>query len=248
MEELSIIAAAYNEEKRILKCIDKICEFIDNSGLSCHVYLIDDGSTDQTLQIARAKTDKLKSKFTISSYKLNKGKFHALKTGFLLAKGKYVLMTDVDLSAPISQYELLLENLVKYDAHCVIASRSMGLSKLPVPQPSYRRISGRIFSVVVSMLHGLKFKDTQCGFKLFKRDKFEEIFSRLRISGFSGDVEILYLAKKLSLKIREVPVEWSDSPGSKVSLGSHGLHMFFELFCIKWYDSVGLYNIKKSKD
>ncbi len=233
---LSIVIPCYNEQNRIKSTVNKITTFFSKKEFKYELILVDDGSTDTTVSILKKFIKKYSSqnnlKISILLNEKNKGKGHSVKKGFLAAKGKYVLFTDADLSTPIEEFENLLK-YIKDGFNVAIASRSMPDSNIVVSQPLARVFIGKSFGLLVRWIVGLNYIDTQCGFKCFDRTAVDTIFHHLKITGFSFDVEILYLAKIFGLKVKEVPVRWENSFDSKVRIFIDPASMFFNLFRIK---------------
>jgi len=228
---LSIIIPAYNEEKRLGKTLETILNYLKKKGYSYEIIIVNDGSTDGTVDIAQ-EFIKFDSNMKIINNDKNMGKGYSVKRGVLEASGEYILFTDSDLSTPIEEFKKLLTPLESgYDI--AIGSRSMKESNVVVHQPFYREIIGKIFNKLVKAFVVKGFIDTQCGFKLFKKDAAKNIFNNQKLNGFSFDVEILYLAIKDNLKIKEVPIKWFNSPKSHVSLVGSSYRMFMELLKIK---------------
>jgi len=229
--EISIVIPAYNEEKRIEKTLKKIYEYFKEKGVEFEIIIVDDGSKDKTVEIVeRFSLDK--KEIRILKHEKNMGKGAAVKTGILNAKGELILFTDADLSTPIEEFEKL-KNEIENGYDIAIGSRALKDSKIIIPQPFYRRIIGRIFPLLVRLIVIKDFKDTQCGFKLFKNEAAKKIFSRLKINGFAFDVEVLARGKKEGFKIAEIGVVWYNSPESKVSVLKAPIKMFLELNKIK---------------
>lgn len=236
---LSIIIPAYNEEKRLLPTLVKICVYLSNQGFPYEIIVVDDGSTDNTLQMVRnfACLDK---HVIVLANEQNSGKGYSVKKGMLSAKGEYIFFTDADLSTPIEEIEKCLPYLANgYDV--VIGSRSMPESDITVHQPWYREKMGKIFNFMVNMALVKGIIDTQCGFKGFKKEVVKTVFNRCCIDGFSFDVEALYLSRKFNFKIKEIPIRWENSALSKVNPIRHSLQMFRDLFKIKIKDFKGYY-------
>jgi glycosyltransferase involved in cell wall biosynthesis len=162
----------------------------------------------------------------------NRGKGYAVRSGMLAAKGDWILSTDADLSAPIEELGKLIAAARRESAVVAIGSRALDRKLVKVHQPWMREASGRAFNLVMRLVTGLPFRDTQCGFKLFRKDAAREIFSRQIEDGFSFDVEDLLIARTLGLRSVEVPVEWSNVEGTKVSL-AQGLKSFTDLVRIR---------------
>ncbi len=236
---LSIVIPAYNEEKRVLPTLSKICAYLSNQSFPYEIIVVDDGSTDATLQMVKnfACSDR---RVIVLANEKNSGKGYSVKKGMLSAKGEYVFFTDADLSTPIEEIEKCLPYLNNgYDV--VIGSRSIPGSDITVHQPWYREKMGKIFNFMVSLVLVKGIIDTQCGFKGFKKKAVKTVFSRCSIDGFSFDVEALYLSRKFNLKIKEVPIRWENSALSKVNPVRHSLQMFRDLFRIKMKDLKGCY-------
>ncbi|NUO08580.1 MAG: glycosyltransferase family 2 protein [Candidatus Brocadia sp.] len=236
---LSIVIPAYNEEKRILPTLDKICTYLSKQDFSYEVIVVDDGSADNTLHVVKnfACSD---NHVVILANDLNNGKGYSVRKGMLSARGKYVFFTDADLSTPIEEIEKCLPYLTNgYDV--VIGSRSIPGSNITIRQPWYREKMGKIFNFMVDLVLLKGITDTQCGFKGFKKEVVKTVFSMCSIDGFSFDVEALYLSRKLNFKIKEVPVRWENSALSKVNPVRHSLQMFNDLIRIKIKDFKGCY-------
>lgn len=230
--DFSIVIPAYNESERLGKTLDRIFEYMGNLGRSFEVIVVDDGSRDLTPDIVQ---EKMKNHKALKLIRLpyNQGKGYAVKTGILEAQGEYVLFSDADLSTPIEELPNLYQWIERgYDI--AIASRACPGAKLEVHQPFYREFMGRVFNLLVRIFLLPDIYDTQCGFKLFRREVAREVFKRQRLKGFSFDFEVLYIARKLGYKIKEVPVRWSHSPGSKVRVLKNGIASFLDIFKTRW--------------
>ena len=234
---LSIVIPAFNEAHRIGLTLDRILAFVDAHHLETEVIVVDDGSTDQTTKIASEKDRK---KLRILRNDENRGKGYSVRRGVLEAKGTWILFTDADLSAPIEELDRLL-GAINNGADIAIGSRAVDRSKILVHQSRFREQGGIAFNWAVQLILGLRLQDTQCGFKLFRREKVVEVFERQTIQGFGFDPEILFLAKKRGLEIREVPVVWSNDESTKVRFLRDGVGMFLDLLRIRWRWATGVY-------
>jgi glycosyltransferase involved in cell wall biosynthesis len=171
----------------------------------------------------------------------NRGKGYAVRHGMLEAKGQWRLMTDSDLSAPIEELDKLIDAARRHQAAVAFGSRAVDRSLVSVHQTWAREFSGRFFNLIMRLLTGLPHRDTQCGFKLYRADAAERIFSRQLLNGFGFDVEDLYLAKFLGFPAVEVPVRWANVEGTRVSLMG-GLRAFWEVLLIRWNSLRRMYS------
>jgi dolichyl-phosphate beta-glucosyltransferase len=237
---LSIIVPAYNEEARLPDSLRRIEEYVEETGWDFHeILVVDDGSIDGTFAAA-AGLAAGNPNIRVLRNPGNRGKGYSVRHGMLEAKGDWCLFTDADLSAPIDELETLWKALCREKADIAIGSRALDRSLIGVHQPGIRETAGRFFNLVMRLTVGLQIADTQCGFKLFRRDVAREVFSRQTLEGFGFDVEVLFIAKKLGYKTAEVPVRWNHAEGSKVGMFT-GLKAFWELAKVRWNDLRGLY-------
>jgi len=241
LETLSIVIPAYNEEQRLPATLDRIGSYVERSPVPvAEILVVDDGSRDGTAALAEARANRDKSIVRLVRNPGNRGKGYAVRNGMLAAKGDWILSTDADLSAPIEELEKLIAAVRRENAVVAIGSRALDRRLVKVHQPMMRELSGRAFNMVMRMVTGLPFRDTQCGFKLFRQDAAKNIFSRQVEEGFSFDVEDLVIARVLGLKSIEVPVEWSNVEGTKVSL-TQGMKSFADLVRIRGRAERGSY-------
>ncbi len=226
---LSVIIPAYNEASRIVPTIKRIAEYFAAKKMAYEILVVDDGSSDNTAQIIQSMADSNENIRLIRLDK-NQGKGNAVKKGVMNSWGEMVYFTDADLSTPIEEIEKFLPEFPKYDI--VIGSRAMRGSQ--VDTVWYRRIPGKLFNGVVTSICGLDFADTQCGAKMFRKDPAQEIFPRIKTAGFAFDVEILYVAKILGYKIKEVPIHWVISLDSRVHVLTDGIKMVLDVIKVRW--------------
>lgn len=225
---VSIIIPAYNEEKRLPATLERIRRYLASSSWeSSEIIVVDDGSCDATPQIAE------KAGVRVLRNPGNRGKGYAVRHGMLAAKSDWALLTDADLSSPIEELDQLWATAEREGAPVAIGSRALDRSLIGVRQPAFRDFSGRFFNLVMRAVTGLPYRDTQCGFKLFRAQAAREIFSRQQLEGFGFDVEVLFIARRLGYECLEIPVRWNDVAGSKVSL-RRGLGAFADLFQVRW--------------
>lgn len=237
----SIVIPAYNESNRIARGINKICKYFRNKKISYEIVAVNDGSQDNTLKILKDLERKYKE-LNVLGDNINRGKGYAVKTGVLNSKGSFVLFTDADLSTPIEE----LDNMFKYIKRgydVVIGSRSIDKSKVKLKQPFYRRFLGDMLRAYYSLIIFPKNPptDSQCGFKLFTRKAANLLFKKQKIYKEMFDIEILYLARKYKLKVKEVPVIWVNDPDSKINLIKCVVFGSLDLLNIRLYDLFGKY-------
>lgn len=241
MPFLSIVIPAYNEEARLPATLRTVLDYLDRAWpRQFEILVVDDGSSDGTAACVK-EAARARPELRLLRNPGNRGKGYSVRHGMLKARGQWVLFTDADLSAPIEEIEKLWEAVQLEDAAIAIGSRALDRSLIGVHQPWWREWAGRIFNFFMRVLVGLPFRDTQCGFKLFRRDAVQAIFPRQRIERFGFDVEVLYLARKLGFKTVEVPVRWNHAEGTRVSMLRDSLDMFLDLLRVRWNWHRGLY-------
>jgi glycosyltransferase involved in cell wall biosynthesis len=232
---ISIIVPAYNEEKRLPSTLEAVRRYLKSTEWEfAEIVVVDDGSRDGTLEVAR------KGGARVVSNAGNRGKGYTVRHGMMEAKGEWALFTDADLSTPIEELDKLWCAAGREGAQVAIGSRAVDRSLIGVRQPVLREYSGRFFNLVMRLITGLPFADTQCGFKLFETRAAHPIFERQRLHGFGFDVEALEIARQLGCGIVEVPVRWNNVPGTKVSLW-RGLAAFADPLKVRWYGLTGKY-------
>lgn len=237
---LSIIIPAFNEEKRIGNTLWKIDNYLKAQAYTSEIILVDDGSTDGTVAIVTELIDRIETLRIVKNGE-NRGKGYSVKNGFMNARGKFLLFSDADLATPIKETEMMLK-IMESGYDLALGSRGLKESDIKIHQPWYREIMGTVFNLLVRALAVKGFKDTQCGFKCFTREAAIQICKKQRIERFSFDVEMLYIAKKLGYKIKECPVQWFDSPHSKVNAVKDSYQMMIDLLKIRINDLRGFYS------
>lgn len=228
---LIIIIPAYNEASRIIDSLTAIGLYIEKQDYSCKVLVVDDGSTDSTLSICRKFAQK-HPWMQIISYTRNKGKGHAVRVGILHSTADFYLICDADLATPIEE----LDGFWRYideGADIVIASRPIKGSHLMKRQPFYREMAGRALNHVIRILAVQGIADTQCGFKLFRGNVAQKIFSKCEIDGWSFDIEVLFIAQRYEFRIKEAAVHWYHRPGSKIRFFRDGIRMLRDISRIR---------------
>ena len=224
---LSIVIPAYNESARIEAALANVLACVESRAWDADILVVDDGSTDNTTAIVQhwmAANPRLH----LIQNPGNRGKGYSVRNGLLQSSGEIVMFTDADLSAPIEEAERLIA-AIDAGADVAIGSRWLDKQKQTVHQPLYRRFFGRCFNWVTRKVMGLPFKDTQCGFKAFKRDAAQTIFRLQTIERWGFDPEILFIARKLRYTIVEVPVTWGHDERSRISYLRDGTQMLKEM-------------------
>ncbi len=214
--DLSLVVPAYNEKRRIGTCLGELHVFAQNSGLELEVVVVDDGSNDDTVAIARSVAQS-----SIISLKLiptnHRGKGAAVRTGMAHTTGRVVGYCDVDMSAG-SDAIVALYDVIIAGADMAMASRGLPESLIEVRQPLPRQWGGKMFNLLLRRLTDIPFRDTQCGLKLFREDAARVIFIYQRLDGFAFDSELAVIATKLGYQVEEVPIRWMHCSASKVSM------------------------------
>ena len=239
---LSVVIPAYNEERRIRESLLKLGEYLRAFPGGSEVVVVDDGSVDRTAAIVEEAARSLEpTTLTLLRNGKNRGKGYSIKHGVLLCSGEYVLLSDADFSTPIAQLPELMRRLEEGGPAMAIGSRGLPGSRVETRQPAWREAMGRTFNRLVRLLTGLPFRDTQCGFKLMRREAVLPLFRAARVERFAYDVEILYLARVAGIAVAEVPVLWRNAPGSKVNALHDSLDMMKDVLMILWRDRRGRY-------
>jgi dolichyl-phosphate beta-glucosyltransferase len=223
-----VVIPAYDEERRLPRSLEKLAEYRSRTSIDLDVLVVDDGSRDGTATTAEACGRRLSLPLRVVRQDRNRGKGAAVRAGVLQASGDSVLVSDADFSTPIEEWE----RLQAAGADVAIGSRGLDESYVKERQPFFRQTMGKLFNLLVRLLAVPGVHDTQCGFKLFRREAAREIFSRARVDRFAYDVESLLLARRLGFTLAEVPVLWFNSSDSRVSLAG-GAQAFLELFRIR---------------
>jgi glycosyltransferase involved in cell wall biosynthesis len=238
--QLSIVIPAYNESARIEQTLERVMACVEKQGWNAEVLVVDDGSLDSTPEIIHAWMDR-HPQLRLIQNEGNRGKGYSVRNGLLQATGEVVMFTDADLSAPMQEANLLIAAIAD-GADVAIGSRWMDKTRQTIHQPLYRRFFGRCFNWVTRTVMGLPFKDTQCGFKAFKRPAAQIIFRLQRIERWGFDPEILFIARKLGYRIQEVPVTWGHDERSRMSYLKDGMKMLEEMAIIRGNSIAGRYD------
>jgi len=233
---LSIVIPAYNEARRIRDTLESVCRFKESKPYSMELIVVDDGSTDQTVEIVSGFPG-----VRLIRNDRNHGKGFTVRHGVLEARGEFILFTDADLSAPIEELDKLLSALQSSGADAAVGSRALNRELIGIHQPLFRDLGGRFFNLLVRAFTGLRLRDTQCGFKLFKSGSTRRAFEQMRIERFGFDPEILFLIERNGGRIIELPVRWNNHPATKVRFLRDSTRMSLDLIAIRWRALTGKY-------
>jgi dolichyl-phosphate beta-glucosyltransferase len=228
---LSLVIPAYNEATRLPSTLAEVAAFLAADSRPAEVIVVDDGSRDATSAVVRSLATTMPALHLIRLPQ-NRGKGYAVRTGVVNATGARVLFCDADGSTPMAELARL-EAAVDAGADVAIGSRALADPETTVERKLIRHVLGRTFHQLVKRLAVPGIADTQCGFKLFTEEAAQDLFSRIRMDGFSFDVELLLLARRCGYRIAEVPVNWTHQPGSKVRVVRDGLRMARDVFRIR---------------
>lgn len=217
MIELSIVLPAYNEEKKISKDIEAVFDYFTESSTNGELIIVNDGSKDETYKVASSFKDKYPN-LKVLTYERNRGKGFATKTGMLEAQGKYILLADSGICVPYRFANVGID-LLKKGNDIAIGSRRGDPNKIKIvrQQPLYRKLGSKLFQLLIQAVQLIPpgIEDTQCGFKLFKKEVAHEIFNRLITEKFMWDIEVLRISVKKKYKVVPFPVEWGNDPDSR---------------------------------
>jgi glycosyltransferase involved in cell wall biosynthesis len=239
MTQYSFIIPAYNETSRIRPTLDELLRYTQERNWDVEILVVDDGSRDDTAQIVR-EYGKAHPQILLVENPGNRGKGFSVRNGMLHARGDICLFTDADLSSPISEAPKLFDAIAA-GADIAIGSRWLRSDLQTERQPLYRQAFGRIFNVVLRVVLGLNFADTQCGFKAFRREAAQRIFPLQKIERWGFDPEILFLARRMNFTVKEVPVVWAHNEGTRLHPFRDGFRMFLEVLRIRWNSISGAY-------
>jgi dolichyl-phosphate beta-glucosyltransferase len=241
MPVLSVVIPALNEERRLAPTVREAVAFLRGRGGSFEILVVDDGSRDGTSALVRRLAEEA-GEVRLIRLAQNSGKGLAVRTGIVNSRGGLVLFADADGATPISELTRL-EAALAQGADVAIGSRALHSPETVVHARWYRRLMGRTFHALVRGLTVRGIRDTQCGFKLFRGEVAHDLFSRMRMSGFSFDVEVLLMAQRQGYRIAEVPVNWTHKPGSRINLLRDSLRMARDLFVIRANALRGEYDV-----
>ena len=237
---VSIIIPAYNEADRLGRALEQVLRCVRHRAWQAEVVVVNDGSSDDTSDLVRQWME-THPELTLLENAGNRGKGYSVRNGLLQASGDIVMFTDADMSAPIEEAERLFA-AIEAGADVAIGSRWLEKQRQTRHQPLYRRFFGRCYNRLTRTVMGLPFKDTQCGFKAFRREAAQDIFRLQTIERWGFDPEILFIAQKLGLHIEEVPVSWGHDERSRISYLRDGTQMLKEMLEIRNNSLHGRYD------
>ncbi|QQR58449.1 MAG: glycosyltransferase family 2 protein [Candidatus Melainabacteria bacterium] len=240
MPQISVIIPAYNEVRRLPHTLALVYNYLKSRFTSFELIVVDDGSYDHTADYVDDFSEQ-SPEVRLISYVPNKGKGHAVRIGMLAASGDLILFDDADGSSPIEELEKLLDS-IKDGADIAIGSRAKPDDRRTVNALAHRKYLGNTFNAIVQGLLLPGFYDTQCGFKLFKKEMAHDIFSVTRLDRFAFDVEVLYVARLRDYKITEIPINWTNVEGSKVNVFTDSPQMLIEVLGVAIAAWTGRYS------
>jgi glycosyltransferase involved in cell wall biosynthesis len=246
MPHLSIVIPAYNEENRIGRTLTETFDYLERQNYSSEVIVVNDGSTDHTADVVRLFESRSGGR-AVESMRLvenpgNRGKGYSVRNGMLKAKGDIVLFYDADLSTPTSEIVKVVEPIAEGRYDVVFGSRALDRSLIGTRQSRLREILGRTGNLIQFVFTGLRFKDTQCGFKAFRREAAQSVFRLQQVEGFGFDPEILFIAKKQGWRLLETSVLWNHVEGSKLNPMTAYINVLVEVSTIRWNNLLGKYD------
>ena len=238
---LSVVIPAFEEAARLGSTLEQVRGYLDSQSFDSEVVVVVDGGRDGTLALVRAAAADWPA-LRVLHHDTNRGKGYSVRRGMLSARGRYLLFSDADLSTPIPEVARLMAAL-EAGSDIAIGSRALAESDVRVRQAWWRQSMGRVFNHIVRRVAVPGIRDTQCGFKCFRRDAGRRIFTRQRATRFSFDVEVLWIARTLGYRVVEVPVTWVNNPSSRVHPVTDSLRMLVDLARLRYNDLRGLYRV-----
>ncbi len=236
----SLVIPAYNESNRIRPTLDEMLRYIAEQKWDAEIVVVDDGSRDDTAEVIRGY-EREHPEVRLVQNPGNRGKGFSVRNGMLHARGDICLFSDADLSSPITEAQKLLDAIAA-GADIAIGSRWLRAELQTERQPFYRQAFGRIFNLLMRVVLGLRFKDTQCGFKAFRSEAAQRIFPLQKIERWGFDPEILFLAHRMGMRVVEIPVLWAHSEGTRLHPFRDGIRMGVEILRIRWNAWSGIYD------
>jgi dolichyl-phosphate beta-glucosyltransferase len=229
----SVIIPCFNEAARIGQTLRAALDYLRDESPQSEVIVVNDGSTDATPAIAREVLATAETETRLLENYPNGGKGAAVRSGLLAAQRPIGLFFDADLSTPLSEIPKVVEPIAHGDVDLAFGSRALDRTLIGVHQPWRREYAGRVFNLLVRIATGLPFWDTQCGFKALRLEACRPILESARVNGFAFDVELLFLAQRVGLRVREIPVRWNHAEGTKVDFLRDSLRMLREVIALR---------------
>ena len=236
---VSVVIPAYNEGEKIGRAIDTVKRFLHSRDIPHELIIVDDGSRDDTRVQAQRAAERWKG-ISIQSLPSNRGKGAAVRRGVLSATGDPVCFLDADLSTPIETLPAALDAIAA-GADVVIGSRHVAGARIEAAQPAVRQQLGRYYTWLANRFTGANVADFTCGFKVFTRDAADALFRQQRLTRWSFDAELLFLARRNGFSVSELPVVWTNDRRTKVHLIGDVFRSFAELLLLRWYSVRGRY-------
>lgn len=240
--ELSIIIPAFDESERLGSTLNRVFEHVRSRSIAAEIIVVDDGSSDNTSEIAEESCSRQPDvPSRVIRYENNRGKGFAVRTGLEACSAPIALFSDADLSTPIEEMQKLIEPIKTGEYDITFGSRALDRTLIGTHQPWRREQGGKVFNLVVRLMTGMPFWDTQCGFKAFNMEKFRPLLDVMQIDRFGFDVEFLYVANLHGLNLKEIPVRWNNDDRSKVNVFRDSIRMFDEVRQLRSNAKKGVY-------
>lgn len=236
---ISVVIPCYNEERTIQKNLIKVYNYLKDRFGVFEIIVVNDGSTDGTLKEIKKIREELHLR--VVDNEVNEGKGKAVKEGVLESSCEHVMFLDADLGIPIEELEKFIPE-IENGNDLVIASRFVPGLRILRPVLWHRRIMEKMFRFLrILIINDWKIKDTQCGFKLFRRDAAMNIFQRVTVKRFAFDAELIFIANQLGYKIKELPISLQNPPNSHIRFFQDPFNMFLDLLKIRLNEWKGKY-------
>lgn len=229
----SVVIPCFNEGARIGATVKATLQYLEANSPPSELIVVNDGSTDRTSSVARTAMADSPIETQLMENSPNRGKGHAVRKGLLAARRPIGLFFDADLSTPLSEIPLIVEPISSGETDIAFGSRALNRALIGRHQPWLREQGGRAFNLLVRLTSGLPFWDTQCGFKAFRLETCRPILEAAQLDGFAFDVELLVLAQRAGLRLREIPVRWNHTEGSKVDFVHDSVRMLREVIALR---------------
>jgi glycosyltransferase involved in cell wall biosynthesis len=239
---LSIVIPAYNEGLRIGKTLTETFSYLDNLNFESEVLIVDDGSTDGTVDKVMESMERGKGRLRLIRNPGNRGKGYSVRSGMLQARGEIVLFYDADMSVPTTEIVKVIQPISEGRFDVVFGSRYIDSDLIGEPQSLLRRAVGRVGNVIMRCVTGLDYRDMQCGFKAFRGSTAKSVFADQTNDGYGFDPEVLFIAAKRGWRLLETPVICNHVAGSKVNILTTPAKVFLEVLRIRRNDLLGLYD------